>query len=298
MALYVALLITSALAFSGWMYARHMEATFKASVAAQQAVIAERLAAEVASKIEAQRHQLERFAGDIKPAEMADSGALAGRLRALGQYHPYLDDFWIADASGQVIADFPEVAGRRGTDVSSRDYFRQVRSSGKSIVSEPTVGRFSGQGRVLLFAPIFGPGGEFAGAVAGVIRLQAPRILGDLTRQKVGETGYYYVLNAAPGKTLGDLLVHPAKEGQNILSSRDADGREFIKEILEKKNGLMGLIMKESIIMDKNMELENLYGLTEVCMKVNGKMVNNMVLVNIMLLVVKVNLEYGNKVKE
>jgi methyl-accepting chemotaxis protein len=54
---------------------------------------------------------------------------------------------------------------------------------------------------------------------------------------KVGETGYFYVLNAAPGKNQGDLLVHPAKEGQNILGSRDADGREFVKEMLDKKDG-------------------------------------------------------------
>ncbi|WP_296945730.1 methyl-accepting chemotaxis protein [uncultured Massilia sp.] len=56
---------------------------------------------------------------------------------------------------------------------------------------------------------------------------------------KVGQTGYYYVLNAAPGKNYGDLLVHPTKEGQNILASRDADGRAFIQEILETKNGLI-----------------------------------------------------------
>jgi methyl-accepting chemotaxis protein len=54
---------------------------------------------------------------------------------------------------------------------------------------------------------------------------------------KVGETGYFYVLNAAPGKAYGELLVHPKREGDNILDSRGANGREFIKEILEKKNG-------------------------------------------------------------
>jgi methyl-accepting chemotaxis protein len=56
---------------------------------------------------------------------------------------------------------------------------------------------------------------------------------------KVGETGYFYVLSAAPGKTYGDLIVHPAREGSNLLASRDANGREFIKEMLEKKNGLI-----------------------------------------------------------
>jgi methyl-accepting chemotaxis protein len=54
---------------------------------------------------------------------------------------------------------------------------------------------------------------------------------------KVGETGYYFVLNAAPGTSAGDAIVHPAKEGHNILDSRDADGRAFIQEMLEKKEG-------------------------------------------------------------
>jgi methyl-accepting chemotaxis protein-2 (aspartate sensor receptor) len=58
-----------------------------------------------------------------------------------------------------------------------------------------------------------------------------------IKQMKVGDTGYYFVLNAAPGKAYGDLIVHPAKEGKNILDSRDADGREFIKDMLEKKEG-------------------------------------------------------------
>ena len=51
---------------------------------------------------------------------------------------------------------------------------------------------------------------------------------------KVGQTGYFYVLSSAPGKSYGTLLVHPAKEGANILESKDAGGHEFIKEILNK----------------------------------------------------------------
>ena len=54
---------------------------------------------------------------------------------------------------------------------------------------------------------------------------------------KIGDTGYFYVLAAAPGKTYGNLLVHPTKEGGNILDRKDSDGREFIKEMLEKKSG-------------------------------------------------------------
>jgi methyl-accepting chemotaxis protein len=56
---------------------------------------------------------------------------------------------------------------------------------------------------------------------------------------KVGDTGYFYVLDAKPGNTYGNLLVHPAKEGQNIAEAKDADGRLFIRDMLEKKNGLI-----------------------------------------------------------
>lgn len=52
-----------------------------------------------------------------------------------------------------------------------------------------------------------------------------------------GTSGYFYVLDASPGKDNGTLIVHPAKEGENILSAKDADGREFIREMLEKRQG-------------------------------------------------------------
>jgi methyl-accepting chemotaxis protein-2 (aspartate sensor receptor) len=54
---------------------------------------------------------------------------------------------------------------------------------------------------------------------------------------KVGETGYFFVLDATPGKRQGDLLVHPTSEGKNMLESKDADGHLIIKEMLEKKTG-------------------------------------------------------------
>ncbi len=64
------------------------------------------------------------------------------------------------------------------------------------------------------------------------------KILKDKIRSlKVGSSGYLYVLDARKGPTFGDLVIHPFKEGQNLLASKDAVGREFIKEILQKKNG-------------------------------------------------------------
>jgi methyl-accepting chemotaxis protein len=86
---------------------------------------------------------------------------------------------------------------------------------------------------------------DSSGAVIGVLYVGVD-ISADLVSLKnkikdikIGDTGYFYVLASAPGKTYGNLLVHPTKEGGNILESKDSSGREFIKEMLEKKNGVI-----------------------------------------------------------
>jgi methyl-accepting chemotaxis protein len=86
---------------------------------------------------------------------------------------------------------------------------------------------------------------DAAGNVIGVLYVGVD-VTADLAKVKerikaikVGQTGYFYVLNAAPGKDLGKLLVHPAREGEVILGSKDSDGREFIREMLQKKQGII-----------------------------------------------------------
>ena len=54
---------------------------------------------------------------------------------------------------------------------------------------------------------------------------------------KIGQTGYFYVLNAKPGDKLGDLIIHPTIEGKNLLTTKDASGREFIADMLKQKDG-------------------------------------------------------------
>ncbi|WP_371857212.1 methyl-accepting chemotaxis protein [Duganella callida] len=56
---------------------------------------------------------------------------------------------------------------------------------------------------------------------------------------RIGETGYIYVLNAAPGKTLGNALVHPTREGDNLADIKSSDGRSFVREMLDAKEGGM-----------------------------------------------------------
>ena len=56
---------------------------------------------------------------------------------------------------------------------------------------------------------------------------------------KIGDSGYFYALDARPGDNYGTLTIHPGKEGKNILSSKDTSGHEFVKEILQNKKGVI-----------------------------------------------------------
>ncbi|MDE2615532.1 MAG: Cache 3/Cache 2 fusion domain-containing protein [Burkholderiales bacterium] len=60
-----------------------------------------------------------------------------------------------------------------------------------------------------------------------------------IRRLKIGETGYFYVMDSRPGPSYGRFIIHPASEGKILLDSKDASGREFLKEILERKNGVI-----------------------------------------------------------
>ena len=190
MAIAVTALVAAALIISGWLHGRQLSHAFKESVAAQQAAIAQQLAAEVAQSLEAQRSQLERFAADLAPAMLADRAQLQVRLKALGQYHSYLDDFWVVSADGVIAADYPAIEARAGSDVSGREYLVRLLASGQPVLSQPMVGHFSKAPRVVLMAPVRAPDGRVAGGVAGVLRLQSMRFLGGIARHTIGETGY------------------------------------------------------------------------------------------------------------
>ncbi len=60
-----------------------------------------------------------------------------------------------------------------------------------------------------------------------------------LTKEKILDSGYYYVFNITPGNAYGRVLIHPrGLEGKDLFLERDADGKEFAREMAEKRNGI------------------------------------------------------------
>jgi methyl-accepting chemotaxis protein len=63
---------------------------------------------------------------------------------------------------------------------------------------------------------------------------------------RIGERGYPYIMNSR-----GDILIHPTLKGQNLYNTQAADGRYFIREILQQKDGFIRYEMVDDAIGDE-----------------------------------------------
>jgi PAS domain S-box-containing protein len=95
---------------------------------------------------------------------------------------------------------------------------------------------------ITIYEPLRGKDGAIIGALYVGVREQSPHSLkGEIKDIKVGETGYVYIMDS-----MGFLKIHPAKEGENIIDSRDSSGYEYIramvKDLLSRPEGAVGTI--------------------------------------------------------
>jgi methyl-accepting chemotaxis protein-2 (aspartate sensor receptor) len=111
-------------------------------------------------------------------------------------------------------------------------------SEGKSYVGLTTL---FGKDYITQYDPLLDGQGHLVGL--SFVGLDFTDYLVNLKRtlrtMKIGKTGYFYVLDTRNGERYGNLVSHPVLEGKNILDVKDSHGREFIKEILEKKDGII-----------------------------------------------------------
>ncbi|MBI3230764.1 MAG: Cache 3/Cache 2 fusion domain-containing protein [Burkholderiales bacterium] len=91
------------------------------------------------------------------------------------------------------------------------------------------------------YDPIKDSAGKLIGAsFVGVdFNQQSKKIRDKIREMKVGKTGYFFVVNAKEGKDYGIALVHPAKEGSDLLGAKDANGKEIVRDMVQKKQGML-----------------------------------------------------------
>jgi PAS domain S-box-containing protein len=81
---------------------------------------------------------------------------------------------------------------------------------------------------ITAYEPIRGQDGNVIGALYVGAREQSAQSFKDEIKEiKVGDTGYVLIMDGE-----GTLKVHPAKEGENVLDSKDSSGFEYIRSMV------------------------------------------------------------------
>jgi methyl-accepting chemotaxis protein len=110
-------------------------------------------------------------------------------------------------------------------------------NEGKSFVGVATL---FGKQYMTQYDPIKDKSGKVIGILfVGLDFTDSIKELKDQIRSMtIGKSGYYYALDAREGETRGNLFIHPTKEGQSILNTKDSAGHYFVKDMLEQKQGV------------------------------------------------------------
>lgn len=59
-----------------------------------------------------------------------------------------------------------------------------------------------------------------------------------ILKVKFGKTGYVYAIDANEGQQKGLFQIHPSLGGKSSIGIKDANGREFLDEVLKQKEGI------------------------------------------------------------
>ena len=91
-----------------------------------------------------------------------------------------------------------------------------------------------GEWYIMAYEPLKGVDGKVIGALCVGFKEQNINFLKEEIKGiKVGDTGYAYIMDIK-----GNLIIHPAKEGENILGATDSSGFQYIRAMITDARAL------------------------------------------------------------
>lgn len=172
----------------------------------QVATIADLVATDLDNRLAQRRGVLSHVAeGLTMEADVFETRAPLLARRQVALQHLF-DGVFFFDASGNVLAEYPDTYGLAGRDVRHRDYFRLTSSQLTPLISEPFRSYLGDQPVIMVTAPVFDHRKKFIGMLGGAIALDGS-FLEEASKVRVGRSGYVGV-----GTRNGITVVHGARE--------------------------------------------------------------------------------------
>jgi PAS domain S-box-containing protein len=183
--------------------------SIKETVAQQQFSMVSALADEIDSKLLSAQQDLIAVAKTAPPDIMQNPEKAQAFLDNKPTLHTIFDShLFLFTPAGKIFVESPYVPGRRGFDLSFREYIINTLKTRKPYISDPFVSSLPNKHPVIAFtAPLFDGKGKITGILAGSFDLLKDNFLGRLSTVKIGKAGYLYL--TATDRT---LIMHPDKK--------------------------------------------------------------------------------------
>ncbi len=136
-----------------------------------------------------------------------DTEAALAFLREEAKRNPNFLRFWLVDTQGRAIHS----TGDR-TNIADRAYFKQVMSTGKSLITDPIISKVEGKTVISVVAPIK-KNGQITGVIGGTLTVDT--LMKRLGEIRFAQSGFAFMIQKD-----GLLISHPDKEKvmkQNLL---------------------------------------------------------------------------------
>ena len=184
----------------------------------QQSTTAEIVAAQINDSVAERLLALEGIAQEITPAILGN----AETVQALLELHPFFlrlfsGGTFVTQADGTATAAVPLSLGRVGINYMDREYIAAA-LKGKTTISRPVISKALHKPVIVMAVPIRDAQGAIIGALAGVIDLEQPNFLDNVTAHTYGKTGGYVLVSPQ------HRLVITATDKRRIMTALPAPG--------------------------------------------------------------------------
>jgi len=184
-------------------------------IIAEQNTFVDIVADSVDQRLRGRQRALQLSAKEITESDIATSDAAQHYLDTNTGLFATMDrSTFLFSAEGILLAERPFKPNRRGDDASWRSYIRDTIRTRQPVISEPFLTNVGDGNMVLVLTmPVFAKDGRMIAIISGSIGLTNPRMLGNLSKTVIGQTGYLYMV-AADGK----LIMHPDRQRLSQLA--------------------------------------------------------------------------------
>lgn len=147
-------------------------------------------------------------------------------LQEINKKHEDFALIFVTNDKGQQVARSDDK--NQFDDMSDRDYFKEVSSSKKTVVSNVIISKTTGKPAVVIAIPIFTVQGEFEGILGATLNLD---VIEEMRNKiTIGDTGYAFITDSQ-----GQILAHPDKE--MVDERRNVSDVEIVKKALTRESG-------------------------------------------------------------